>query len=191
MAKKANSKAISYSKLSPQQKAAITRKARAAGKDPARVHAALKGWETRGEVKITVDEHEGVGQEIAAEIVAKSQKALAQLMVQAVAIARANAPVATGRMQSSIQGRLEGTKAVITVDAPYAKFQEYGTGEKPPYTAKDGTIMVFKPGTYKYPPGWARVVENHKGNPAAEFMKKATDHVAENGAAITANIVSS
>jgi len=36
-----------YSRLSPAQRGAITRRARAEGKDPARVHAAYKGAETR------------------------------------------------------------------------------------------------------------------------------------------------
>ncbi len=36
-----------YSALSPAQRGAITRRARAEGKDPARVHAALKGAQTR------------------------------------------------------------------------------------------------------------------------------------------------
>lgn len=36
-----------YSRLTPAQRGAITRRARAQGKDPARVHAALKGAETR------------------------------------------------------------------------------------------------------------------------------------------------
>ncbi len=36
-----------YSALTPAQRGAITRRARAEGKDPARVHAALKGAETR------------------------------------------------------------------------------------------------------------------------------------------------
>jgi hypothetical protein len=36
-----------YSALTPAQRGAITRRARAEGKDPARVHAALKGVQTR------------------------------------------------------------------------------------------------------------------------------------------------
>lgn len=196
MARKARSKvtrAKDPKRVAAGKKAAATRAANAEA--ARRREIALKGWETRrrraaeAEIIIHANERKGAGAEIAAEIERRVQPALRTVMARALNAARRATPVNTGRLQSSLQITVEGHTGYLTTDVPYARWQDEGTGPKPPYRSRYGGVMRFKRGTYEYPPGFASVVENHRGNPAANFMAEAERVAADEGAELVADIL--
>jgi HK97 gp10 family phage protein len=65
--------------------------------------------------------------QVIAEVEANAQRTVAKVADAIAEDARGHAPVRTGRLRSSIEGRPKGKQADIAVDADYAAFVEFGT----------------------------------------------------------------
>jgi hypothetical protein len=160
-----------------------------------RSEAAKKGWDTRrareaqGDITFELEDIDDEIDEIEEDIEEAAEKALEVIVQMAVEIARSHAPVKTGELSNSIHGYIQGDAGVITADAPHAAIQEYGGDPKEPFTGYSASgFMAFEPGTSD-PPHGAKLVHSHPGNPAVGFMRAAEDFAAEKGAEIVVELL--
>lgn len=185
-------------------------------KDPKRVAAGKKSWVTRraneefarrsaagkkswvtrrareaqGDITFELEDIDDEIDDLEEDIEDAARQALEIIVAAAVEIARSHAPVNTGELRNSISGYVDGETGVITASADHAAHQEYGTGSKPAYTGYGPNgVMAFKPGTYRKPPGFAKLVHSHGGNDGVGFMKAAEDFAAQKGADIVVELV--
>lgn len=62
----------------------------------------------------------------------KAERALRKTAETALASARENCPVRTGRLKNSLACVIEGDRAVVSANTDYAVYVELGTGTTPP-----------------------------------------------------------
>lgn len=91
-------------------------------------------------------------------------------------IAKAYAPVKTGRLRDSIAVRFfnDGMTSEVYTDVPYAVFQEFGTRGPYKIRPKKAKFLRFEVGGKVV---FAKEV-THPGIPPADFMGRAVDNVA-------------
>lgn len=104
--------------------------------------------------------------QFAAECAAAAVLSAQQIAELGANVARAEAPVKTGRLVGSIRAVPKGKTAYWSVNTPYAMFQEKGTGAR----KLPGNVTFFWENAGRFwKPG--RNMINHPGNPGIHYME--------------------